>query len=112
MAAPANSLKIVRIVEQGQISLMRLLVMDDCGTRIGSPVCEIYVAPLTAIEIAGQDGEAQGPPLFCEVVLAVFVSRACCHDVWRLGVVAATQGHDPLGVWAVFRAVQKEKELD
>ena len=35
--------------------------MNDCATRIGSPVCEIYVAPLTAIKIQGQDVDTDGP---------------------------------------------------
>ena len=35
--------------------------MDYCGTRIRPFACKIYVAPLTAIEIAGQDVDTDGP---------------------------------------------------
>ena len=35
--------------------------MDYCGMRIRPSVCKIYVAPQTAIEIAGQDVDTDDP---------------------------------------------------
>ena len=39
---------------------MRLLVTNNCGMKIRPSTCKIYVAPLTAIENAGQDVETDG----------------------------------------------------
>ena len=54
MATPAYSLKIVRVVEQGQVSFVRFLVMDNGRARVRTAIGQVNLAPLTAEVIAGQ----------------------------------------------------------
>jgi len=48
MAAPADSLKIVRIVEQGQISFMRFDVVNNGRAWFRTAIGQGHLAPLTA----------------------------------------------------------------
>ena len=77
---------------------MRFLVMHDCRARVRSSVGQVYTTPLAYEVVAGQDSARQGAPLLAVVQLAEFIGGcgALGHSkkyVWRLGVVATTQGN-------------------
>ena len=74
MIAPADCLKIAWIVEQHQVSFVRLLVMHDCGSWVRSSAGQVHTTPLTAEVVADQDIATQGAPLLGLVQLAVFIS--------------------------------------
>ena len=93
---------------------MRLLVMHDCRARVRSSSGQVHTTPLASEVVAGQDIATQGAPLLGVVQLAVLIGGcgALGHSkkyVWRLGVVAATQGN---GQWVSKPSSTKETRIE
>ena len=58
MTIPADGFQIIGIVEQGHITLVRLLVVDGGWARVSASRGKYHAAPLALVLVTGQDDPA------------------------------------------------------
>jgi len=87
----ARACKIIYVVEQLQVALVRLDVVDDCGLWVGPSSLEVASASLAGEQVAQQGHLAQVLPALGLVELAVGLGLWCAPLVHAPNGMRLTQ---------------------